>query len=851
MRSLTNGLARAAVRFKPSSFVGTFVALALAAFIVSACGILLETGIRASAPPRRYADAPVVVAADQTSHLPVGHGEDREDGAAPVPDRARLDAALLTTVARTPGVAAAAPDMTFPVRGDEEALTAHGWGAAPLTGVTLSAGAAPRGGEVVLDAAAARALGVRPGDRTALTTPAGDREVRVAGVARARAEAGPTVWFPDDRAREASGHSDRIDAILVRPTSGVTPDRLADRLKKALDEPRGADARAAAAARVHTGEDRGGAEESGLAGAKEMLVALGGSFGGIAAAVAVFTTAGTVALSIGQRGREFALLRAIGATPRQIRRSVATEALLVAPAAGALGCLPGIALAHWWFGQLKEKGAIPAPVELAVSWIPLVSAVGAGLLTSLLAGLIAARRPARIRPGQALGEAAVERLRPGWIRTPLGVAALAGGVALAGVAAHESGEDAANAALGVVMLFMLAVALLGPVIARCCAWLLGLPLRAGSAPAELASANSRANARRLASAITPIVLAMAFASTLVFLHTSEDHVMTEQRRAGIVADHVIGGPEGLPADTAARAAATPGVATAVGVLRTGVLVPVGSGADRWLESASAQGVSNGGRDLAAVQDLDVRTGRSEEIGRPGTVAVDALLARSARVKVGDRLDLRLPDGTELSPRVVATYGRGLGLSQVTLARAALAPHVTAAYDGDVLVRAEHGVDRAALAARLATLGEVGDADGYAAAEDEDRAVNAWANATMAAVLAGFATVSAANTLVMTVLDRRRELGTLRLVGSTRRQVLGMVQWEALLVAVAGIVLGTAIALATLVPMVRGMTGEDPYIPPLLYAAFAGATVAVGLAATSLPARAALRSAALATGGQKQ
>ncbi|CAM5415722.1 hypothetical protein SANTM175S_08775 [Streptomyces antimycoticus] len=111
---------------------------------------------------------------------------------------------------------------------------------------------------------------------------------------------------------------------------------------------------------------------------------------------------------------------------------------------------------------------------------------------------------------------------------------------------------------------------------------------------------------------------------------------------------------------------------------------------------------------------------------------------------------------------------------------------------------------------------------------------------MAAVLGGFAAVAAVNTLVMTVLDRRRELGTLRLIGTTRRQVLGMVRWEALLVATAGIALGTAIALATLVPMMRGLTGEDPDVLLLTYAGFAGAAVALGLAATALPARAALR-----------
>ncbi|MDX3224214.1 ABC transporter permease [Streptomyces sp. ME19-01-6] len=825
MKIFGNGLARAAVRFKPAAFAGTFIALMLAAAIVSACGILLESGLRATVPPGRYASVPVVVAAEQR----VGNREESE----PAPDRVRLDASLVATAARTPGAAAAAPDLTFPVRGGDAALTAHGWGSAPFTGIALGSGTAPRKGEVVLDPAAARAARTGVGGRITLTAADGGHRFRVSGITRTGAaqDSGPVVWFTDPQARALSGHPGSVDAVLVRPAPGTTPGDLAAGLERAL--------KAVPAARVHTGEGRGAAREPGLAGAKELLEGIGGSFGGIATMVAIFTTVGTVALSVGQRGREIALLRAVGATPRQIRRSIATEALLVAPLAGAIGTLPGIALAHWWFGQLRDRGAIPAGVELAVSWIPLVSAVGAGLVAALLAGLAAARRPARIKPGQALGEAAAEPFRPGVIRTLLGLAALAGGGVLAGVAAAATGDDAVNAALGVVMLFMLAVGLLGPFVARGCAWLGGLPLRAGRAPAALAAANAGANARRLASAITPLVLAMAFASTLVFMHTSEDHATAGQRRAGIVADHVLSAPGGLPADATARVGSARGVAAAVGVLRTGVLVTRGSGDGAWLESASAQGVSGAGRDLAAVQDLDIRTGSLDALDR-GAVAVDAGLASSAHVKVGDRLRLRLPDGTAVAPKVVATYGRGLGLAQVTLARAALASHVTSAFDSHVLVRDDKGADPAAVAAALGPLGEVTGPGGYAAARDEEAELNVWANTVMAAVLGGFAAVAAANTLVMTVLDRRRELGMLRLIGSTRRQVLGMVRWEALLVVIAGVALGTAIALATLAPMTRGMTGEGPYLPPLTYAGFAGAAVALGLLATGLPARAVLR-----------
>ncbi|MFF0736395.1 ABC transporter permease [Streptomyces chartreusis] len=824
MRSFVpNGLARAAVRFKPASFAGTFVALMMSALIVSACGILLETGVRASVPPERYAKAPVVAAADQYARFVTGSGDSRSESADPLPDTARVDAALADKVARVHGVERAVPDFTFPVRQGNSALTGHGWGSHAFTGAVLTSGVAPGAGEVVF---AVSAEGADVGDTVTLETAAGRADFRVSGLAKAGsgdAAEGSVAWFADARSPALAGHPGKADAIAVLAEDGTDTDALAAGVKKAL---------AGSGAEVHTGDGRGAVEDHGLGYAKEMLTGLGGSFGGIAATVAVFTASGTVALSVAQRAREFALLRAVGATPRQIRRAVAAEAVLVAPLAGLVGCLPGIGLAHWWFGQLKDRGAIPDAVELQVSWIPLVVAVGTGLLTALAAGWAAGRRPSKIKPGQALAEASVERLRPGVIRILLGSGALVGGGFLTVVAARSAGDDAANAALGVVMLFMLAVALLGPLVARLCAALFGLALSAGDASASLAAANSRTNARRLASAITPIVLAMAFASTLVFMHTSESHVAARQLRAGVTADHVVTDPAGLPIDAAARAARAPGVDAAVGLLETQVLVPVGSGGDRWLQGSTTQGISGSGEQLAKVQDLDVRGGSLDRIGKD-RIAIDKTLATSAKVGVGDKLPLYLPDGSRANPEVVAVYGRGLGLAAVTMDRASLAPHVTSPFDRTLLIRGGN-------AKALAPLGEVTDASGYAVEQNTDRELNAWANYTMAAVLGGFAAVAAANTLVMTVLDRRRELGTLRLIGSTRRQVMRMLRWEGLLVALAGIALGTAIAAATLIPMMRGLTGEGPYVPPLMYAAFAGGAVGLGLLAVTLPARAALR-----------
>jgi putative ABC transport system permease protein len=820
-----NGLARAAIRFKPASFAGTFLALLMSALIVAAAGILLETGLRASVPPQRYANAPVIVAMDQNEYIVTGSGEDQEREAVPLPDTKRVDAALTARAASAPGAATAVADYTFPVRAAVPggAITAHGWGSQMFTGATLTDGSDPRDGEVVLDQGTAQATQAAVGGTVTLETAAGRRDFRVAGIAELAGAGDGLAWFADTEAAVLAGHPGQVDAIAVMAAPGTDPAALARSVTGAV---------AGSGAQVRIGDDRGAVEDPGLSYAKEILFGIGGSFGGIAVIVAILTTASMVALSVSQRAREYALLRAIGATPRQIRRAVAAEALLVAPLAGIAGLLPGLGLAHWWFHQLQDRGAIPEAVQLQISAMPLLAAVMVGLITALGAGWTAGRRPARTKPGQALTDASIERLHPGGIRTVLGLAALVGGTVLAGVAARSAGNDAAGAALGVVMLFMVAVALLGPLVAWLLAGLFGLPLRGAGPAAGLAVANSRTNARRLASAITPIVLAMAFASTLVFMNSSENRAADKQLRAGLTADHVVTDPAGLPATAAADAARTPGVEAAVAVLRTQVLIPVGSGEFKALQGAAVQAVTGSGTELRKVQDLDVSEGSLDQLGND-RIAIDKTLATVAGRGVGDRLPLFLPDGSQAAPEIIAVYGRGLGLATVTMDRASLAGHVTSSFDSTLLVRGGS-------AESLASLGTVTDTAGYAAERSIDAETGAWLNNTMAAVLGGFAAIAALNTLVMTVVDRRRELGTLRLVGATRRQVLTMLHWESLLVSVAGILLGSAIAAATLFPMMNGTTGDAPYVAPLTYGSFVAAAAGLALAAVTVPARAILR-----------
>ena len=149
------------------------------------------------------------------------------------------------------------------------------------------------------------------------------------------------------------------------------------------------------------------------AAGRDALVAIFGVMGGIAGAIALFVVAGTFGLAIAQRRRETAVLRALGATPRQVRRLVAAEALIVAAAASALGVLAGGPLARALADALADHGAAPQGFAPGSSWVPLAAAVGLGVGVSQLAVVAAAWRAGRVRPAEALREVAVEHGRPG------------------------------------------------------------------------------------------------------------------------------------------------------------------------------------------------------------------------------------------------------------------------------------------------------------------------------------------------------------------------------------------------------------------------------------------------------
>lgn len=243
---------------------------------------------------------------------------------------------------------------------------------------------------------------------------------------------------------------------------------------------------------------------------REDLTTIGIGFTLVTVYLSIFATAQVAALAVAQRQRETAVLRAVGASPWQVRRAVAAETLLTAVPALPVGYGLGVLLARWWFGAMADQGLVPPGLRLTVSWPPGVAAAVVLTVTSVLGGLLAAQRAARSRPAAALGEAAGPGGGPVVLRSVLALAALAGAVVLQSAVAAEPAEEASEHVPLLLLAYLVAIALAGPVLGRLAATAAAVPLRLFGAPGELAVANSRARSRRLSAAITPVTLVVAF-----------------------------------------------------------------------------------------------------------------------------------------------------------------------------------------------------------------------------------------------------------------------------------------------------------------------------------------------------
>ncbi|MEV6850111.1 ABC transporter permease [Actinoplanes sp. NPDC051411] len=810
-------LATKLLRHRAGPSAATFLALAVGVLILVAMGTLVESGLRFRPQPELYRSADLVVAQRDVSYTSRDFGGDTTTTTVTLPDGGTVGAGLVDRIRRVPGVALAAGDDRIIV--DSPSAVGHGLSAYALTGRATSAGGPPKADDEVL---ADIRLGLAPGRRVDLTVAGVHRSYVVSGTA----DTGTAqLFFTDAQAARLSAHPGRFDAIGVLAAPGAD---ITDGVRRIAS---------AAGARTYAGGQRGAAEQSAGLLAKSLLVEAGSAFGGYVVMLIVFVVAGTIGLSVRHRRRDLALLRAVAATPGQLRRMLMAETALLALAASAVGVPSGLVAARWVHGQMIDRGFVPAGFPLAAGWLAALAAVVLTLLVAVLAALIAGRRITRIRPVEALGEAAVEPKRSGRVRLTFGLITMTGAGTAGGFTAAAGGSSAALAgAVGMLYLFVTAVALLAPWINAFAARLLAPVLsRLWQSSGYLAGKNLRANAQGMATVLTALVLSVGFGGSVWFLQNNLERQTTTQARAGTLADRVVLGTGG---DAADQIRTLDGVAAATGIRHTSVVVTSFGG----IETATAEAVDPAG--LTSTVDLGPASGRLDDLRQPGTVAVSAMQASSSGWHVGDKAHLWLGDGTPADLTVVAIYRRGLGFADVTLSKQTTAGHLPRDADDEILVRTTPAPGAgASLAAWSAAHPGTTVVDAAARTQKigTDLAIGAWLNKMLIGVMVGYAALAAATTMVMAALARRRELALLRLVGVTRRQIRRMVNAEQAGLLGVSVLIGASIAALTLGSIMRALTGSPiPYVPATGAVAVLGGATLLALVTTIWPVRRLLR-----------
>ncbi|WP_316522795.1 ABC transporter permease [Kitasatospora brasiliensis] len=578
--------------------------------------------------------------------------------------------------------------------------------------------------------------------------------------------------------------------------------------------------------------------------------------------VSVFVVSSTFAFAVAQRRQETAMLRAVGATPRQVRSLILGEALVVALAAAVSGCAIGLAVAPVIASWLVDQGAAPSGFHSEPAVLPLLLAASGGLAVALLGAYTASRRAGRVRPVEALNEVAVDKkVMPAvrWVAAVLFLGVF--GYTLqtfismpASMMADPQSRDPQTTpqwALLFDVMAVLAIVLVAPVLVPPLVRLFtGLvPLLPGAA-GLVARQNALAAIRRTVSTATPVFLVIGLAGSVVGGTVAFSDAMAAQGRAALRAGYVVepsGGAPALPADALRNLAALPDatLTTAATVRFDGLALPDqrparGRPADLPIPE---DGLAVDG-DLRAAWNLSTEDGSLEDL-RGKTVAVSGDMAKVFGWHVGDTLDARLADGTHEQLRLVAVVHHLLPqLPEIVVPREA-APGATAvsvAYLGT-------GAGPEQVAAALGGAARATAGADWIGAHNDRTTKNGWI--AMLAILGPallYALIAIVNTMMMSTGDRLRDFATLRLTGGTRRQVMRVVAAETLVVVATAAALGLIVTLLTQYATVllienRILETDRSAAFDLPWGTLAGATavcLALALVSSLIPARLALR-----------
>ncbi|MFG1855596.1 ABC transporter permease [Actinomadura geliboluensis] len=762
------------------------------------------------------------------------------------PDRP-VPASLLATIQSAPGVAKVHGEVTgFAGVVDKKGKiygsppqTGRDWNADPdLSPMRLKSGTGPRAAdEIALDQNTADATGYKAGDRVQVVLASGVRTFTVSGVFQygssdALSALVVTAFQPQAAERLLMEHPGTYRQISVHAAPGVSQTELRDAIARVL--PSGYEA--------VTGTKAIDEQTASVKDVLKMLRTFVLVFAFVAVFVGSFIIFNTFSMLVSQRTRELALLRAIGASRRQVTLMVMGEALGVGFLGSTIGLLAGGGLG---LGLIALFGALDFGVpagDLTLPPMAVLWSYAVGMLVTLVGAYLPASRAARIPPVAAMRDDAVAASgRSLRLRAIAGtIEAVAGAVVMA-IGFGGSGDAALVIAGGGAAALFIGITTLSPIVSRPATRLLGWPFaRIAGVTGRMSRENAQRNPRRTAATASALMIGLTLVSGVSVISASMVASTDRQVDEGLTADYRIDAPSSLtPLSTEVRdaVAKTPGVRDAIGVAT----------APFKLDGKASRATAGDAAGLVRLYRLRIEAG-SSSLG-PDQLLVNRKTADDRGWKVGSAVPGQYQDGTRATFRIAGIYADVKSVLEtaptIILGAGSYAEHYSDAQIDQIDIIKAPGTDAAAVERALrGTLDRWPNLD-LKNREQIKEQYTASIDLLLRVVLVllalsiVIAALGIVNTLALSVVERTREIGLLRAIGMQRGQVRRMIRFEAVVISTFGALLGLAVGVVIAVSIQNAAADEGMdvlSVPVGQLALYVLASALIGVVAAVWPAR---------------
>jgi putative ABC transport system permease protein len=751
-------------------------------------------------------------------------------------DREPLPESVLGTVRSVPGVAEATGTASGyaqligkdgkPIHNGGSPAIGISWTNSSLQPVTLLSGKPPVGGsQIAIDDKVAKQHHLAVGDNVKVLLAGPSRNVTITGIFRfatGGSLGGATLTaFDLPTAQQVYDLSGRLDTVLAKAAPGVSQADLLQRIGTALPK----------SAEVLSGQAYADQQSTQITDNLSFFNTFLLAIGFIALFVAAFIIANTFQMLVAQRVRELALMRAIGASRGQVNRSVQFEAFVVGLFGSTVGLILGVLLAIGLKAVLGLFGADLPSNGLVFKPRTAIVAYAIGIIVTMAAAFLPARKASRVPPVAAMRESWVEPQKALRSRTLIGLGAL-----VVGIAALITGVDGGGfllVILGALLVFG-GVVSLSPMLSSPVVRLLGGPLsRLFGVTGKLAEENALRNPRRTAATASALMVGVALVAAFAVMGDSLKTSFHAIFRSGLTADYVLqpdqSSAPGFSTSVASTLKTTPGVTAVAGI--TGGPAEV-NGSVKSLEAIDP---------VALPQVLNVKTlsGNLAAIGQD-QIAISKTVADDKNYKVGQVLDVRFAKTGVQHIAVAAIYKKNQLAGDYLISRDYAHRNFTQSLDFVVLVNTEGGVSPAAQANIKHAVSAFPNVKVQTQAEylhDADKQIDQLLSLIIVLLLLAIiiALLGIVNTLALSIVERTREIGLLRAVGMSRKQLRRSIRLEAGIIATYGAILGLVVGIGfgwALFRALRSQGIENFSVPigmlviALILAAVAGTLAAV-------------------------